>query len=84
MRAMGVVRTLCAEELARDVEGLGADDDDLLAVQKLLGHDGRQATEEVALSVNNDRGCREGGHGGLKGVVPVRIAIQDELGQTYN
>lgn len=47
-------RTLSAEEFAGDVEGLGADDDDLLAVEELLGNDRGQATEEVALAVNDD------------------------------
>lgn len=46
-------RTLSAEELARDVELLAADNNNLLTVQKLLGDSGGQATEEVALSVDN-------------------------------
>ena len=50
----GNVRTLRAEELAGDVEGLAADDDDLLAVEELLGDDAGEATEEVALAVNDD------------------------------
>jgi len=47
-------RTLSAEELAGDVELLAADDDDLLAVQQLLGDGGRQAAEEVALAVDDN------------------------------
>lgn len=47
-------RTLGAEELAGDVEGLAADDNDLLAVEELLSNDGGQATKEVALAINDD------------------------------
>lgn len=47
-------RTLRAEELAGDVEGLGADDNDLLAVQQLLGHDGRKAAKEMALAIDHN------------------------------
>ncbi len=49
-----VKRTLRAEEFAGDVEGLAADDDDLLAVEELLGDDAGEATEEVALAVDDD------------------------------
>lgn len=49
-----VRRTLSAEELAGDVELLAADDDDLLAVQELLGDSGRQATEKVALAIDDN------------------------------
>lgn len=66
-------RTLGAEELARDVEGLAADNNDLLTAQQLLGDDGGQAAEEVALAINDDlwegervSGCAQGGwFGGL-------------------
>lgn len=51
---IGNVRTLRAEELAGDVEGLAADHNDLLAVEELLGDDAGKATEEVALAVNDD------------------------------
>jgi hypothetical protein len=47
-------RTLSAEELSRDVEGLAANNNDLLAVQELLGDSAGQATEQVTLSVNDD------------------------------
>lgn len=47
-------RTLSAEELSRDVEGLAADNNDLLAVQELLGDSAGQATEQVTLAVNDD------------------------------
>lgn len=51
---IGSVRTLRAEELAGDVEGLAADHNDLLAVEELLGDDAGKATKEVALAVNDD------------------------------
>lgn len=47
-------RTLGAEELSRDVEGLAADDDNLLAVQELLGDSAGQTTEQMSLAVNDD------------------------------
>jgi len=47
-------RTLSAEELAGDVELLAADDDDLLAVQQLLGDSGRQTAEKVALAIDDN------------------------------
>ena len=49
-----MVRTLRAEELARDVEGLAADDNDLLAVEELLGDDAGQAAKQVALAIDHD------------------------------
>ena len=48
-------RTLRAEELARDVQGLASHDDDLLAVEQLLSDRGGQATEKVALAVDDLR-----------------------------
>lgn len=45
-------RTLRAEELAGDVESLAAHNDDLLAVQQLLGDSAGQAAEQMALAVN--------------------------------
>lgn len=50
----GCKRTLGAEEFAGDVEGLGADHNDLLAVEELLGHDTGEATKEVALAVDDN------------------------------
>ena len=47
-------RTLRAEELAGDVEGLGADDNDLLAAEQLLRDDTGESTEEVTLAVDDD------------------------------
>lgn len=47
-------RTLRAEELARDVEGLAADDNDLLTAEELLSDDAGQAAEQVALAIDND------------------------------
>ena len=46
-------RTLGAEELAGDVEGLAAHNDDLLAVEQLLGDGAGEATEQVALAVDD-------------------------------
>jgi hypothetical protein len=53
---------LHAEEGARDVDELGSDDDNLLPGQRLLGDDGRQATEQVALAIDDDGRVAEGGH----------------------
>jgi hypothetical protein len=50
----GGKRTLRAEELAGDVEGLTSHNDDLLAVEQLLGNSAGQATQEVSLAVNDD------------------------------
>ena len=44
-------RTLRSEELAGDVEGFAADDDDFLAVEQLLGDGAGEAAEEVAFAV---------------------------------
>jgi hypothetical protein len=46
-------RTLRAEELAGDVQGLASHNDDLLAVEQLLGDRGGQATEKVPLAVDD-------------------------------
>ena len=43
-----------AEERARDVDLVGADNDDALAAEQLLGHLWGQATEEMALAVDDD------------------------------
>jgi len=51
---MRVGRTLRAEEFAGDVEGLAADNDDLLAVEELLGNDAGKTAEEMALAVDDD------------------------------
>ncbi len=48
------VRTLSAKELARDVQGLASDDDDLLAIEKLLRDDAGEPAEKVALSVDDN------------------------------
>lgn len=47
-------RTLGAEELSRDVEGLAADDNNLLAVEELLGDNGGETAKEMALAVNDN------------------------------
>jgi hypothetical protein len=51
--SVGGKRTLRAEELAGDVEGLTSHNDDLLAVQQLLGDGAGEATEQVALAVDD-------------------------------
>lgn len=54
MKNRGGERTLRAEELAGDVESLTSHNDDLLAVEQLLGNSAGQATKEVSLAVDND------------------------------
>jgi hypothetical protein len=49
----GCGRTLGAEELAGDVQGLAAHNDNLLAVEQLLGDGAGKATEEVPLAVDD-------------------------------
>lgn len=46
--------TLRAEELARDVEGLAANDNDLLTVKELLGDNAREAAKKMALAIDDD------------------------------
>jgi hypothetical protein len=46
-------RTLGAEELAGDVEGLAAHNDNLLSVEQLLSDGAGKATEEVPLAVDD-------------------------------
>jgi hypothetical protein len=50
---VGWRRTLCAEEFARDVEGLAAHYNDLLAAQQLLRDRAGQTAEQMALRINN-------------------------------
>lgn len=47
-------RTLGAKELARDVERLAADNDNLLAIQELLGNDASKTAEQVALAIDDN------------------------------
>ena len=54
IRDKGVERTLRAEELAGDVEGLTSHNDDLLTVEQLLGDSAGQTTEEVSFAVDDD------------------------------
>jgi hypothetical protein len=55
---------LVAEEATADVDLLASDDDNLLAVEDLLGDYGRQAAEQMALAVNDDRRRGKGRHVG--------------------
>ena len=50
----GCERTLSAEELSRDVEGLAANDNDLLSLEELLSNGRGEATEEMALAIDGD------------------------------
>jgi hypothetical protein len=43
-------------EVTRNVDGLAADNDDLVTSEELLGNNGRKAAEEVSTGVNDDRG----------------------------
>lgn len=47
-------RTLRPEELARDVEGLASDNDNLLTVQKLLRDGAGETAEQVSLAINDN------------------------------
>jgi hypothetical protein len=49
-----VERTLRTEELSRDVQGLASHNNDLLAVEQLLGHSAGQPTKEVTLAIDSD------------------------------
>lgn len=51
---VGVVLELRAEELARDVERLAADNNDLLTAKELLGDNGGKAAKEMALAIDDD------------------------------
>jgi hypothetical protein len=43
--------TFGAEELAGDVEGFAANDDDLLAIEELFGDGASETSEQVAFAV---------------------------------
>ena len=49
-----VKRTLCTEELSRDVEGLSSDHNNLLAFEELLSNSTGQATKEMTLAIDGD------------------------------
>jgi hypothetical protein len=53
--------TLGAEELSRDVEGLTADNNDLLTAKELLGDNGGESAKEMALAIDDDN-LLEAGH----------------------
>jgi hypothetical protein len=46
-------RTFGAEELAGDVQSLAAHNNNLLAVEELLGDGAGEATKQMALAVND-------------------------------
>lgn len=58
---VGVVLELRAEELAGDVKGLAADNNDLLTAQELLGDNGGESAKEMALAID-DNNLLEAGH----------------------
>lgn len=78
----GFQRTLCPEELARDVEGFAAHNDDLLAVQQLLRDRAGETAKQMALAVY-DNNRFEGRHGarlgGLVCCCVSRWAWRDEV-----
>ena len=80
---MGGRRTLGAEKLAGDVEVLAADDNDLLAVEQLLGHDAGQPAQQMALAINDDlrndalASHRLGAGGALLGRAAIRFRRRD-------
>lgn len=51
---VGEVLELVPEELSRDVDVLASHDDNLLAVEKLLGDRRGESSKKVALCVNDD------------------------------
>ena len=46
--------TLSAEELARDVQSLATDNDNLLAVKQLLSDNAGQTAQQMALAINDN------------------------------
>jgi len=54
-----VVSQLITEETTTDVNFFAADDDNLLARENLFRNDGRKATQEMALAIDNDGGGGE-------------------------
>ena len=57
---------LVAEEAAANVDLLTSNNHDLLTSKNLLGNNGSQTSQEVALAVNDDRSCGERSHFGLQ------------------
>jgi hypothetical protein len=53
---------LVTKEAPWDVDFLASYNDNLLAVQNLLGNNGRQPTKKVTLAIDDDGGRRNGGH----------------------
>lgn len=48
------VAQLVAEKVSRDVQLFGADNYNLLSAKKLLGNNGRQTTDQMSLTVNDN------------------------------
>lgn len=46
--------TLSTEEFARNVQGFGSNNDNLLAIEKLLCDGTGETTEQMSLAVNNN------------------------------
>jgi hypothetical protein len=67
------MKHLVAEEAARDVNLLAPDYDNLLSIQNLLGDNGRQPAQQMALAINDDGARGEGGHGCLCGEEKSRV-----------
>lgn len=63
---------LVSELRTRDVHVLATNNDDLLAVQDLLGHNGSQTTQKVALGVDNNNRFK-GRHGSVNHDTGVKI-----------
>lgn len=59
----GLTRYLVAEEATRNVDLLAANDNNLLAVQDLLGDDRGQPAQKMALTINDDGAGGDSGHG---------------------
>jgi hypothetical protein len=47
-------RTFCAKKLSGNIQRLAPYNNDLLAIENLLGDDAGQTTEEMAFGVNDD------------------------------
>lgn len=64
--------TLRAEELARDVESLAADDDNLLAAKELLGDNRGESAKEMALAIDDDLEDAHKGQRNASSILPCK------------